>query len=86
MLLATKVGTLLTLVLIVAVAVILITPDPIDDVDAIVHLGKVVRAQTLTLVSALNIALIVRASERLCVVGPSNVTSRLLDLLCACRC
>lgn len=86
MLLATKVGTFAALALIVAVAVILITPDSTDDVDAILHLGKVVHAQALTLVSALNIVLIARASERLCVVGPSNVTSRLLDLLCTCRC
>jgi len=50
-----------------------------------VDLGKVV-PQTSTLVSALNIAQIVRPSKRLCVVGPSNETSRLLDLLCACRC
>ena len=85
MLLATKVGTLLTLALLLAVAVILVTPDPTDDLEAIVDLGKVV-PQTSTLVSALNIAQIVRPSKRLCVVGPSNETSRLLDLLCACRC
>jgi hypothetical protein len=85
-LLGTKVGFFFALVLIVAVASILITPDPTDDVDAIVHLRKVVYDQALTHVPVPDVALIVRARGPLYVVVSSNVTSRVLDLLCTCRC
>jgi hypothetical protein len=85
-LLATKVGFFFALVIIVAVASILITPDPTDDVDAIVHLRKVVYAQSLTHVPVPSVALIVRARGPLYVFVSSNVISRVFDLLCTCRC
>jgi len=85
-LLGTKVGFFFALVLIMAVASILITPDLTDDVDAIVHLRKVVHAQAVTHLPVPNVALMVRARGPLYVVVSSNVTSRVLDLLCTCRC
>jgi hypothetical protein len=70
----------------VAVVFILVTPDPTDDVDAILHLVKGAHSHPICDVSTLNSALIMRVSSRLYVSSASNVMSHVPELLCTYRC
>jgi hypothetical protein len=65
---------------------ILVTPDPTDDVDAILHLVKAAQSHAVGHVSTLNTALIMRLSGRLYVPSASNVMSHVPELLCTYRC
>jgi hypothetical protein len=65
---------------------ILVTPDPTDDVDAILHLVKAAQSHPVCHVSTFNSALIMRVSSRLYVSSASNVMSHVPELLCTYRC
>jgi|HubBroStandDraft_4_1064222.scaffolds.fasta_scaffold07477_5 hypothetical protein len=81
-----KIDAVIALALAVAVVFILVTPDPTDDVAAILHLVKGARSHPICDVSTLNSALIMRVSCRLYVSSASNVMSHVPELLCAYRC
>jgi hypothetical protein len=68
------------------VAFILVTPDPTDDVEAILHLVKGAHSCAVGFVSTLNTALIMRMSGRMYVSSASNVMSQVPELLCIYRC
>ena len=76
----------IALALAVAVAFILVTPDPTDDVDAILHLVKGAQSHAVSHVSTLNTSLIMRVSGRLSVSSASNVMSHVPEPLCTYRC
>lgn len=81
-----KIGAVVAIVLAVAVVSVLVTPDPTDDVEAILHPGKAIQVQALALVSAPTVTLIAPATRRLQMDATPNVTPSLLQLLCSCRC
>jgi hypothetical protein len=68
------------------VAFILVTPDPTDDVEAILHLVKGAHSCAVGFVSTLNTALSMRVSGCLYVSSASNVMSHAPELLCTYRC
>ena len=76
----------IALALAVAVAFILITPDPTDDVDAVLHLVTGAHSHAVGHLATLNTALIMRVSGRLYVSSASNVMSHVPELLCTYRC
>ena len=86
MLRARESNVVIALALALVVAFILVTPDPTDDVEAILHLVKSVHSYAVGFVSTLNTALIMRASGRLYVPSASNVISHAPELLCTYRC
>ena len=86
MLRAREIDAVIVLALAVAVVFVLVTPDPTDDVDAILHLVKGAHSHSVGFVSTLNTALIMRASGRLYVPSASNVISHAPGLLCTYRC
>jgi len=79
-------NVVIALALAVAVVFILVTPDPTDDVDAILHLVKGAHSHAVGLVSTLNTALIIRVSGRWYVSSASNVMPHVPELLCTYRC
>ena len=79
-------NVVIALGLAVTVAFILVTPDPTDDVDAILHLVKGAQSHAFGHVSTLNTALIMRVSGCLYVFSASNVMSHVPELLCTYRC
>lgn len=81
-----EIGAVIALALAVAVVFILVTPDPTDDVDAILHLVTSAHSHTVGHVSTLSTALIMRVSGRLYVSSSSNVMSHIPELLCTYRC
>ena len=81
-----EIDAVIALALAVAVAFILVTPDPTDDVDAILHLVKAAQSHAFGQVSTLNTALIMQVSGRLYVFSASNVMSHVPELLCTYRC
>ena len=81
-----EINAVIALALAVVVAFILVSPDPTDDVDAILHLVKAAQSHAVGHVSTLNTALIMRVSGRLYVSSASNVMSHVLELLCTYRC
>src|SRR5215469_6865007 len=83
---AREIDAVIVLALAVAVVFVLVTPDPTDDVDAILHLVKGTQSHAFAHVSTLNIAVIMRVSSRLYVSSASNVMSHVPQLLCTYRC
>jgi len=81
-----KIGAVVVIVVVVAVVFVLVTPDPTDDVDAILRPGKGVQLQALASVSALIPTLITPAAQRSQIDAAPNVTPALLELLCSSRC
>lgn len=81
-----KIGAVVVIVLVVAVAFVLVTPDPTDDVDAILGPGKGVQLQALAAVSALTSLLITPAAQRSQIDAAPHVAPALLELLCSSRC
>ena len=80
-----EIDAVLALALAVAVVFILVTPDPTDDVDAILHLVKGTQSHAFGHVSRLN-AVITDVTGRLYVSSASNVMSHVPELLCTYRC
>ncbi len=81
-----EINAVIALTLAVAVVFILVSPDPTDDVDAILHLVTGAHWHAAGHVSTLNTALIMRVSGRLYVSSASNVMSHVPQLLCTYRC
>ena len=81
-----EINVVIALALALVVAFILVTPDPTDDVEAILHLVKGAHSHAVGFVSTLNTALIMRMSGRMYVSSASNVMSQVPELLCIYRC
>ena len=81
-----EIDAVIALALAVAVVFILVTPDPTDDVDAILHLVKAAQSHAVGHVSTLNTALIMRVSSLLSASSASNVMSHGPELLFSYRC
>lgn len=80
----TTIRTFVALLLIVTVATILITPDPTDDVNGLVHPQKIIGA--LSLISTPGLSLTLLLAARLQVTSSQHATSAdLLRLICICR-
>ena len=86
MLFKARIGAVIAIVIATAVAFILVTPDPTDDVDGIVHSGKRVHAQMHSLDFVHYSTLITQTGKILHVKLTPNITPNLIDLLCSCRC
>jgi hypothetical protein len=81
-----KIGVAVALLLVVAVAVVQITPDPTDDINALLHRGKAVSVHALDSASGLNLGLVVRPWADLLSVSASIIPLPLLERLCTYRC
>jgi len=58
----------MALVVIIAVVLVLVTPDPSDDVDAIVHAGKVIHLSVSQPLARVSLALSEHATQRFSVL------------------
>ena len=81
-----QINVVVALALALVVTFILITPDPTDDVEAILHLVKGAHSYAVGFVSTMNTAPIMRVSGRLYVPSASNKTAHAPELLCTYRC
>lgn len=81
-----EINVIVALALALVVAFILVTPDPTDDVEAILHLVKGAHSYAVGFVSTLHIALIMRVSGRLYMPSASSATAHAPELLCTYRC
>ena len=81
-----KIGVAVALLLVVAVAVVQFTPDPTDDINALLHRGKAVSVHTLDSAFGRNLGLVVRPWADLLSVSASIKRLPLLERLCTYRC
>jgi hypothetical protein len=81
-----KIGVAVALLLVVAVAVVQFTPDPTDDINALLHRGKAVSVHTLDSAFGRNLGLVVRPWADLLSVSASIMRLPLLERLCTYRC
>src|SRR5215472_15938232 len=80
----TKISAAVSLLVVVAVACVLITPDPTDDLQGTLHPNKTINCQSLLLTSGLSPS---SFGARLHITPHTKVTSPpLLRLLCVFRC
>jgi len=80
----TKISAAVSLLVVVAVASVLITPDPTDDLQGTLHPHKTIKCHSLVLTSGLSHA---SFAERLHITPHTNVTPPPLPrLLCVFRC
>jgi hypothetical protein len=82
----TSIGSAIAIVVMMAVVLILITPDPTDDVDGILQLDKRVLVPTSVVDSALSVPLSIHSSRHAHTHLASKIVPNLLELLCASRC
>jgi hypothetical protein len=79
----------LIVVAIFSIALVLITPDPTDDVDGVLRPNHTAKAQTIVSLALPQSAILVIVPFLL-PIRPSATqrltTSELLDLVCVCRC
>jgi hypothetical protein len=81
-----KIAVACALLLVVAVAVVLITPDTTDDINAVAHRCKVVSVHALDSAFGLNLGLVVRPGADLLSISASIMPLPLLERLCTYRC
>jgi hypothetical protein len=81
-----KIGVASALLLVLAVAVVLITPDTTDDINALLYRGKAVSVHALDSAFGLNLGLVVRPRADLLSVSASIMPLPLLERLCTYRC
>jgi len=80
-------GVLVVIALVAAVAFVLITPDPTDDVDAVLHMGKSLHVPAFQLADLLDVGLgRVSVNHSSPIVAPFNVSQSSIELFCSCRC
>jgi len=80
----TKISAAVALLVVVAVAAVLITPDPTDDLQGTLHPHKTIKYQSVVLTPGFSPA---SFAARLHVTPHTNVTSAAqLRLLCVFRC
>jgi hypothetical protein len=79
-----KIGIATALLLVVAVAVVQFTPDPTDDINALLHRGKAVSVRAFDAAFGLNLELVVRPWADFLSVSASIMP--LLERLCTYRC
>jgi len=73
-----KIGVAVALLLVVAVVVVLITPDITDDINAVAHRYKAVSVHALDSAFGLNLGLVVRPGADLLSVSASIMPLPLL--------
>ncbi len=76
---------LIALLVVTAVATVLITPDPSDDVHAVMRSHQTLHAPAVVLLLALLLTLLVTDKQRGS-QAPLLVSVNSLRLLCVCRC
>jgi hypothetical protein len=79
----------LVVVAIFSIALVLITPDPTDDVDGVLRPNHTAKAQTIVSLALPQSAILVIVPFLLPIrpsVTQGLTTSELLDLVCVCRC
>ena len=81
-----KIGVAVALLLVATLAVVLVTPDPSDDVIAVLHRGKAASVHALCFAFGLNLGLVVSAHADLHSISASNMPSQSLERLCIYRC
>jgi len=85
MLTVTKLAAVVAIVVAVALVFVLITPDPSDDVDAVLHLGKAFHSPGAGFASTLSVTSIENVAKH--PYFATNACAKpALDLLCSCRC
>lgn len=83
------VRTALVLIVVFAIAYVLVTPDPTDDVDGILQPNHLSKAHTLTVVSVSQSQILITVALRSFAIPafvPRLNTWELLDLACVYRC
>jgi len=83
-----KIGFLAALVVVLAVATVLITPDPTDDVDGILHPHRVSKIfEQISIVSILASLLTSRSAERFYVgFSIDSAPQAVFRMICTYRC
>ena len=80
-----KFSPFLALLVVIAVTTIVITPDPTDDVDAILRSHHPLKS--LTLGASVGVSLVLSSLAALAASSPPiPTTPNLLRLICTCRC
>ena len=82
-----QLGTVVVVLLVaVAVVFVLMTPDPTDNVDAILHTGKSLHVPALHLASVLIVGLTTLVTRHSSPIAITKAKQDSLELLCSCRC
>jgi hypothetical protein len=74
------------LLVVAAVAFVLVTPDPTDDVSAILHVGKALHIPSLNLALVPGAALSTPALKHSSPIAVFKIRQNSLELLGSCRC